>query len=103
MKVKLLIFPILLFFCSVTVLTSCKDKKSDMKHSHVESDLQYQCPMNCEDGKMYTTEGQCPVCKMDLALIENEHKSTCTVHKDGNCKCEGDSCACDNCKEHSGS
>jgi protein SCO1/2 len=26
----------------------------------------YQCPMKCEGDTAYTTEGKCPVCKMDL-------------------------------------
>lgn len=30
----------------------------------------YQCPMDCEGGKTYAEPGSCPVCKMDLAEIE---------------------------------
>jgi len=34
----------------------------------------YQCPMDCEKGKTYETEGDCPVCKMDLKKLEKEAK-----------------------------
>ena len=30
----------------------------------------YQCPMDCEDGKTYDKPGSCPVCKMDLTVVE---------------------------------
>ena len=36
--------------------------------------VKYQCPMDCEKGKTYAEKGKCPVCKMDLALKETEHK-----------------------------
>lgn len=29
----------------------------------------YQCPMKCEGDTAYTTEGQCPVCEMDLEKV----------------------------------
>ena len=32
----------------------------------------YQCPMDCEDGKVYEVPGTCPVCKMNLKLKETE-------------------------------
>jgi hypothetical protein len=38
----------------------------------------YQCPMDCEDGKTYEKEGNCPVCKMDLKKVvhdNSEHKN----------------------------
>ena len=28
--------------------------------------VKYQCPMDCEKGKMYGQPGKCPVCHMDL-------------------------------------
>lgn len=31
---------------------------------------EYQCPMNCEDGKTYKEPGQCPKCEMDLKKVE---------------------------------
>jgi len=32
--------------------------------------VKYQCPMDCEKGKMYDQPGSCPVCKMDLKAVE---------------------------------
>jgi len=55
--------------------TSCKnDAKEEVKteeSSHddakaVAENVLYQCPMDCEDGKSYTEEGNCPICKMAL-------------------------------------
>ncbi len=31
--------------------------------------IKYQCPMKCEGDTSYTTEGQCPVCGMDLEKL----------------------------------
>lgn len=35
----------------------------------------YQCPMKCEGDKTYAEAGQCPVCKMDLALVEESDET----------------------------
>ena len=35
-------------------------------HHHTHS---YACPMHCEGGKTYEQPGSCPVCKMDLVLV----------------------------------
>lgn len=32
--------------------------------------VKYQCPMDCEKGKLYDQPGSCPVCKMDLKAVE---------------------------------
>lgn len=32
----------------------------------------YVCPMDCENGKTYEAEGNCPVCKMYLKKVEKE-------------------------------
>ncbi|AXP80972.1 hypothetical protein CJ739_1887 [Mariniflexile rhizosphaerae] len=46
---------------------SCKsDKKSKDDITEV-----YQCPMQCEGDKTYSEKGSCPICKMDLTLVEN--------------------------------
>lgn len=34
--------------------------------------MAYQCPMDCEKGKVYTEPGKCPVCEMDLKEIETK-------------------------------
>lgn len=61
-------------------LTSCRDKKKENKtemHENHEHDAKesamndvYQCPMDCEKGKTYDKEGNCPVCEMDLKKVE---------------------------------
>ncbi len=35
----------------------------------------YQCPMDCEHGKLYDEPGSCPVCKMDLKKINKNIES----------------------------
>ena len=30
----------------------------------------YQCPMKCEGDKVYEEAGKCPVCKMELAMLD---------------------------------
>ena len=60
------------------VVTSCKGEKkaakeaTEMQENHAAdaadiamNDI-YQCPMDCEQGKIYDQPGSCPVCKMDL-------------------------------------
>jgi protein SCO1/2 len=42
------------------------------KNSNVDIAEAYQCPMQCEDTKTYDEPGSCPICKMDLKLIEND-------------------------------
>ncbi len=37
-----------------------------------KSNVHYQCPMDCEKGKTYTELIQCPVCNMDLQLVEEK-------------------------------
>ncbi|MDG1040606.1 MAG: heavy metal-binding domain-containing protein [Polaribacter sp.] len=71
--------------CSVTfVFTACKSEKKEEKKEHisVDSDVEkmaenpYQCPMDCEKGKTYEKEGDCPVCKMKLRKkIKDVHDS----------------------------
>ncbi|MFS4417951.1 heavy metal-binding domain-containing protein [Maribacter sp. 2307ULW6-5] len=62
----------MLALVSVLFLGSCKDKPKesgeDAKTEMAAGD-QYQCPMDCEDGKTYAEAGSCPVCKMDTKLI----------------------------------
>ncbi len=40
-------------------------KTEEVAHDHKH----YQCPMDCEEGKVYEAEGSCPVCKMDLKEV----------------------------------
>lgn len=77
---KKIILVLAIIFATGFAFTSCKSEKKEEKKEIAT--VVYQCPMDCEDGKSYTEEGQCPVCKMDLKSkeikIEEEH-----THKDG--------------------
>lgn len=89
---------------SLFVFTSCAEKKSEKKLEKVEETVaavEYQCPMDCEDGKTYHEAGSCPVCKMDLKAMDAKMSHSCNQHEDGNCSCEGDKCECVNCADHS--
>ncbi len=64
---------VLVFFASV--LLSCNSdssKESRYTHSENETVSGYICPMDCEDGKTYEEEGECPVCGMALDEAEEE-------------------------------
>ena len=60
---------------------SCNKKEETIKtatehegHNHKEGEehkVAYECPMDCEKGKTYETEGKCPTCGM--ALVEKKH------------------------------
>lgn len=52
-------------------------KSSKMKTENIEQldgTVKYTCPMKCEGKKVYDQPGKCPVCKMDLALVERNKK-----------------------------
>ncbi|GGW66539.1 protein SCO1/2 [Winogradskyella epiphytica] len=51
------------------VVTSCDSNKS--KNSQQEIAV-YQCPMQCEGDKTYSENISCPICKMDLELVEEQ-------------------------------
>ncbi len=60
------------------LFTSCSftfDSKDD-NHSHEEVAGTYQCPMLCEGDATYDSYRQCPVCKMDLEIINNEQNDS---------------------------
>ncbi|MCV6631288.1 MAG: hypothetical protein OIF50_15660 [Flavobacteriaceae bacterium] len=81
-------------------MASCKTEKKDAKKEQTEvTATKYQCPMDCEKGKIYDAIGSCPVCKMDLAA-KGETKA-----EDGDqeemCQCPEGECECggkENCK-----
>ena len=72
----------------VGAFIGCGGNHSDGEHRHSETESQqmqqdttghhehehalYQCPMDCENGKMYDEPGKCPVCKMDLEEVSVE-------------------------------
>jgi len=77
---------LLLCVCFSLAIVSCKEtaKETDasaetemsQENAANEADMamaaEYQCPMDCEEGKTYDKEGACPVCKMDLKKKESE-------------------------------
>jgi len=90
-------------FSIAVMFTSCKETKKDADkhemHEHEAGETAhnaYQCPMDCEKGKTYEKEGNCPVCKMDLKANEGEmeHAEGCTCKEGGECKCEEGKCQC---------
>ena len=104
MKINSLHLNLFILVFSMFLFTSCSDKKSEQKQEtkqeNVAVDGSYQCPMDCEKGKTYHQAGSCPVCKMDLAMVDASDEMTCEQHKDGKCSCEGTKCKCENCAEH---
>lgn len=52
-----------LIICSL-LISSCNNHSEKVK-----GEIIYQCPMQCEQDKVYTEAGSCPVCKMDLKEI----------------------------------
>ena len=59
--IKHVLFSILI----ITSFSTCKDATSNKKEATI-----YQCPMKCENDKVYHSTGSCPVCKMDLRPIK---------------------------------
>ncbi len=57
--------------------TECATKKGDTV-------TVYQCPMDCEKGKVYKKEGKCPKCSMELKAV----KKSCADKKAKGC-CSG--------------
>ena len=41
-------------------------------NSNKSKEAMYQCPMKCEGDKTYSSEGSCPICKMDLNLVSSQ-------------------------------
>lgn len=64
----------LFILCSILFIsfTSCKNDTS----KSTEEGVVYQCPMKCEGDKTYDEPGSCPVCKMDLAIVEPKAKAS---------------------------
>ena len=74
---------VLLCLSVVFSMLSCKEtnkEASDNAEQEVMADTaadradvamvaEYQCPMDCEEGKVYEEEGTCPVCKMELKQV----------------------------------
>jgi len=79
---------LLLNLCVVLLMLSCKEtneKASDNSNQEIVADvatekadvaidIDYQCPMDCEQGKIYDKSGVCTVCKMDLKKLKNKNQ-----------------------------
>ena len=77
---------VIAIFCSVSfVFTACKSEKKEQvivekETKEVALKEVYQCPMDCEKGKTYEKEGNCPVCKMKLRKKEKAAADTHENH-----------------------
>jgi len=69
------------FAISLTACSSEKQEKEQEQSSgqmpthkkHMQqAGVMYQCPMKCEEDKMYDEEGDCPVCGMPLERVDTE-------------------------------
>ncbi|EAR01376.1 heavy metal-binding domain-containing protein [Maribacter sp. HTCC2170] len=103
MKTKTILFSTLALAFSFVLFISCKDQKANKEqesYTEMHASAEFQCPMDCEDGKTYKEAGSCPVCKMDLKAKGDSKAKKCAMHEGGDCSCEGDKCKCANCKEH---
>lgn len=59
--------------CKTEVKKEKEQVKTEEKMEMAAHDV-YQCPMDCEKGKTYEVEGDCPVCKMDLKKVTKQAK-----------------------------
>ncbi len=105
---KKVFFVIATIFLVGVVFTACKENKkaedkveSHESHEHDTDELAskqvYQCETDCEKGKTYDKEGNCPVCKSKLAIkvagAESAITASCTCKSGGDCTCVG-GCEC---------
>lgn len=67
MKTRIYIVATVLIFLA---FLSCNSEK---KSEDILTET-YECPMQCEGDKTFTEEGSCPICKMDLKLVEGPSK-----------------------------
>ncbi len=65
MKASFLVFIAVMGLFALTI-QGCNGASEEKKTEQVEEKAHYQCPMDCEKGKTYEKEGQCPVCGMEL-------------------------------------
>ena len=58
-----------MFFLAGMMFTGCASESTEAQEQSANKEV-YQCPMDCEDGKTYDHEGQCPLCEMDLKKVD---------------------------------
>ena len=56
-------------FAGSFFIQSCAESDKTKVEQTAEN-AEYACPMDCEKGKTYEQEGQCPVCGMDLKPLK---------------------------------
>lgn len=62
---------IIVVLITMVAFQSCNsDKKNNQDLVEI-----YQCPMQCEGDKTYDEPGSCPVCKMDLKVVDKTSKT----------------------------
>lgn len=61
-----------LMIATTIVLTSCDGsiKNVEVKETKEVTTEKFACPMECEGDKSYDASGECPVCGMELVIIE---------------------------------
>ncbi|MDE0791916.1 MAG: heavy metal-binding domain-containing protein [Flavobacteriales bacterium] len=57
--------------CEKDEPTSITEESTDIVSEEAHSHNHYACPMDCEEGVVYEEEGTCPVCHMDLTILED--------------------------------
>ena len=114
MKIKTISLSFFALLFSMTIMVSCDEAKKETKEVAEEEVIKdseeskeqheahgdYQCPMDCEDGKTYAEAGSCPVCKMDLKAQNKAEAMSCIKGEDGKCNCKED-CKCKDCARQS--
>jgi hypothetical protein len=87
---KKITYAVVAIFSIAVIMVSCKKeaKKEKVKeaikvekqemhnHNNDMASAAYQCPMDCEQGKTYDKEGNCPVCNMKLKKVESKDLDT---------------------------
>ena len=66
---------IIILVAALAAFTACNNanKQNNLVVAPDTASVRYQCPMKCQGDTAYTTEGQCPVCEMDLEKVETPH------------------------------
>ena len=73
MKTTKMLFAATLFASALSITACSEGSKQSDSHEHNETEATvFHCPMQCEGDKTYSEEGSCPVCGMDLVVVEDE-------------------------------
>lgn len=75
-KMKKILIALILTIGMTTFFSSCNNTTEQKT-----SEIQFQCPMDCEKGKIYSKEDICPVCKMKLRAVGKDKKIVADVNE----------------------